>query len=355
VRCWSLNGLKNPFRLLREIRRISPDVVWFNLGFASFGNKPIAAFEGLAIPALIRMAGFHTHITLHQLMEAVDLEDAGVRFHLPYRIAGFAGTHMLLCSNSVSVMLPSYCEILEQKYGRGDVSLRPHGIPSARPEYPDFSRRGNPDHRILAFGKWGTYKRLEPIIDAFEIVVRKFPKAELVIAGTDHPKTPGYLKSIEQRCWRQERVRFVGYVPEEEVPALFQSASLTAMPYSSSAGSSGIAHLACAYGVPIVASDIPDFRQLAVEEGLAIEYFNPGDTRALADRLLSVLSDPERQMEMAIQNVSAAVQMSMPEIVNQYLQSFERNMARKRLVSARVVRAKMRNLAVRVRDNFRAA
>jgi hypothetical protein len=60
-------------------------------------------------------------------------------------------------------------------------------------------------------------------------------------------------------------------------------------------------------------------------------------------------------MEMAIQNVSAAVQMSMPEIVNQYLQSFERNMARKRLVSARVVRAKMRNLAVRVRDNFRAA
>jgi hypothetical protein len=47
--------------------------------------------------------------------------------------------------------------------------------------------------------------------------------------------------------------------------------------------------------------------------------------------------------------------MSMPEIVNQYLQSFERNMARKRLVSARVVRAKMRNLAVRVRDNFRAA
>jgi glycosyltransferase involved in cell wall biosynthesis len=127
------------------------------------------------------------------------------------------------------------------------------------------------------------------------------------------------------------------------------------MPYSSSAGSSGIAHLACAYGVPIVASDIPDFRQLAVEEGLAIEYFNPGDTRALADRLLSVLSDPERQMEMAIQNVSAAVQMSMPEIVNQYLQSFERNMARKRLVSARVVRAKMRNLAVRVRDNFRAA
>jgi glycosyltransferase involved in cell wall biosynthesis len=355
VRCWSLNGLKNPFRLLREIRRISPDVVWFNLGFASFGNKPIAAFEGLAIPALIRMAGFHTHITLHQLMEAVDLEDAGVRFCLPYRIAGFVGTHMLLCSNSVSVMLPSYCEILEQKYGRGDVSLRPHGIPSARPEYPDFSRRGNPDHRILAFGKWGTYKRLEPIIDAFEIVVRKFPKAELVIAGTDHPKTPGYLKSIEQRCWRQERVRFVGYVPEEEVPALFQSASLTAMPYSSSAGSSGIAHLACAYGVPIVASDIPDFRQLAVEEGLAIEYFNPGDTRALADRLLSVLSDPERQMEMAIQNVSAAVQMSMPEIVNQYLQSFERNMARKRLVSARVVRAKMRNLAVRVRDNFRAA
>jgi hypothetical protein len=94
------------------------------------------------------------------------------------------------------------------------------------------------------------------------------------------------------------------------------------MPYSSSGGSSGIAHLACAYGLPIIASDIPDFHQLADEEGLAIEYFTPGDIPALANRLLALLKNPERQMEMALQNVSAALRMSMPEIMRQYLRTF---------------------------------
>src|SRR5581483_12379647 len=239
-----------------------------------------------------------------------------------YKAGGFVATQVLLLANSVSVMLPAYREILRRKYRRGSVYVRRHGIFGARPEYPDFSRRGNPQHRILAFGKWGTYKRLEPIIEAFHIVVHQFPNAELVIAGTDHPKTPGYLKSVAEQCGRQPRIKFMGYVAEEDVPALFQSATVTAMPYSSSAGSSGIAHLACAYGVPIIASDIPDFRQLADEEGLAIEYFAPGDIPALANRLLALLKNPERQMEMALQNVSAALRMSMPEIMRQYLRTF---------------------------------
>jgi glycosyltransferase involved in cell wall biosynthesis len=321
-RCWAFNKLDNASRLLRTIRRIKPDLVWFNLGFASFGGKPVPAFAGIAIPAMTRLAGFYTHVTLHQLMETVDLKDAGVRFPWMYRAGGFVATQILLLANSVSVMLPAYREILQRKYRRGAVYVRRHGIFGARPEYPDFSRRGNPQHRILAFGKWGTYKRLEPMIDAFHIVVRQFPNAELVIAGTDHPKTPGYLKSIAQQCSHEPKIKFLGYVAEEDVPALFQSATVTAMPYSSSGGSSGIAHLACAYGLPIIASDIPDFHQLADEEGLAIEYFTPGDIPALANRLLALLKNPEKQMEMALQNVSAALRMSMPEIMRQYLRTF---------------------------------
>ncbi len=323
VRCWAFNSLKNPQRLLRAISEIQPDLVWFNLGFASFGGKPLPAFTGIAIPAMARMKGFYTHVTLHQLMETVDLKDAGVRFPLLYRIGGFLATQILLLANSISVMLPAYREILRDKYGRGAVYVRRHGIFSARPEYPDFSRRGNPEHRILAFGKWGTYKRLESVIEAFSIVARRFPQTQLIIAGTDHPKAQGYLKSIAEQCSGQPRIKIIGYVAEEKIAELFQTSSMAVMPYSSSAGSSGIAHLACAYGVPIVASDIPDFHQLADDEGLAIEFVPPGNSGALADHLLSLLENPERQMEMALQNVSAALRMSMPEIMRQYLRGFE--------------------------------
>lgn len=322
-RCWKFNTLSNPWRVLSAIRREKPDVVWFNLGFASFGGDAGPAFLGIAIPALTRMSGFYTHVTLHQLMETVNLNDAGVRFPFLYRAGGFLATHLVLFANSVSVMLPAYRSVLVEKYGRGAVYVRRHGIFSARPEYPDFSARGNPEHRILAFGKWGTYKRLEPLIEAFQIVAEHVPDARLVIAGTDHPKTQGYLKSIQERVRDRKDIIFRGYVAEEDIPQLLQSSTVAVLPYTSSAGSSGIAHLACTYGVPIVASDIPDFRRLAEEEGLAIDFFRPGDINALADQLVYLLENRERQVEMALENVSSALRMSMPEIIRQYLRTFE--------------------------------
>jgi glycosyltransferase involved in cell wall biosynthesis len=323
VRCWSFNSNGNLWRLLATLRRLRPDVVWFNLGFASFGDKSLPAFLGIVLPAMARASGFDTHVTLHQLMETVDLKDAGVRFPLLYRAGGFVATQVLLCANSVSVLLPAYRTILREKYRRGAVYVRRHGTLWSHSEYPDFSKRGNPEHRILAFGKWGTYKRLELMTEAFEIVMSRSPHAQLIVAGTDHPKAPGYMKAIAERCWKHPRIKFIGYIPEKEIPALFQSTSIVVMPYTSSAGSSGIAHLASAYGVPIVASDIADCRQLVAEEGLAIEFYEPGNRENLADTLLALLGDTERLNAMALQNASAALRMSMPEIIRQYVRTFD--------------------------------
>ena len=169
-RCWKENRLSNHARLLKAIRDCKPDVVWFNLVFSSFGNKenPLAAFSGLTLPAMTRMAGFYTHVTLHHLMDHIDLNDAGVRNKALFRAAGNIATRMLLMANSVSVLLPAYRRTLTEKYKGEHIHYRAHGILSARPEFPDFSRRGNPEHRILAFGKWGTYKRCEMLIEAFE-------------------------------------------------------------------------------------------------------------------------------------------------------------------------------------------
>ncbi|MGB2605210.1 MAG: group 1 glycosyl transferase, partial [Candidatus Sulfotelmatobacter sp.] len=193
VRCWSFDDPLSAVRLLHEIRKLKPDVVWFNLLFSTFGRNPLNAFLGLLTPLLARLSGCYTHVTLHHLMDTVDLKDAGVRHARAYRLAGAFATRMLLLSNSVSVLMPGYRNILHEKYGRDNVHLRAHGILTTRPEYPDFSRRGNPEHRILAFGKWGTYKRLEPMIEAFEIVAQSLPNAKLVIGGGDHPQAPGYV------------------------------------------------------------------------------------------------------------------------------------------------------------------
>lgn len=323
VRCWSFDDPRNLFQLLKTLHRLKPDVVWFNLLFSTFGRNPLVAFSGLMAPLLARLAGRYTHVTLHHLMETVELKDAGVRNEWLYRSAGAVATRMLLLSNSVSVLMPGYRKILNDRYGRDNVHLRAHGILARRPEFPDFSRRGDPAHRILAFGKWGTYKRLELMIEAFTLISEKLPGVELVIAGGDHPQAAGYTESIRQQCAGNEHIRFLGYVAEDALPSLFQSSTAAVMPYSSSTGCSGVAHLACTYGVPIVCADLADFRQMAQGEELAMEFYPPGNAQGLADCMIQLLQDSRKQQRMAIQNFSAGLRMTMPNVVQKYLRHFE--------------------------------
>lgn len=323
VRCWSFGSLSNPLRLLRALKQARPDVVWFNIGFASFGSRPLAAFFGIAIPPLARLRGYYTHVTLHQIMDTMNLEDAHVPYPRLYRLGGWVATRLLLMADSISVLIPAYRRALMQKYGGNNVHFRPHGILFGRPEFPDLTRRGNPVHRILAFGKWGTYKRLEPLLEAFAKVAEAEKNVRLVVAGGNHPETPNYVESVAARVNGHPQIEFLGYIPEQRVSEVFRSASVVVLPYTSSAGSSGVAHLACEYGVPIVAADLPEFRDMAKAEGLAICFYEPGNTQRMAEALSALLQHPEWQQQMAERNFAAALRMTMPKVIQRYLRLFE--------------------------------
>jgi glycosyltransferase involved in cell wall biosynthesis len=335
-RCWAMNRPSNHVRLLRAIRSIKPDVVWFNLVFSTFGTKeaPLAAFSGLTLPAMTRLAGYYTHVTLHHLMDHIDLQDAGVRHKKLFRMAGNAATRMLLMANSVSVLLPAYRRTLIEKYRGENIHFRAHGIFGARPEYPDFSRRGNPEHRILAFGKWGTYKRCEILIEAFEEkVASRFPNSKLIIAGGNNGNSPGYIESLREKHGRHPRIEFTGYVEEDQIPDLFGASSFMVMPYTSATGASGVAHLAAQHGVPIICSDIPDFREMADSESLGIKFYPIGDKAALAQCMVDLLESEEDRHTMSEQNFSAALRLTMPQIIRQYVRAFDRHQRARALES----------------------
>lgn len=208
-------------------------------------ENPLAAFAGLSIPALTRAAGFFTHITLHHIIEHVDFSAAGVRHERIYRLGTDLVTRALLAANSVTILLPSYHHTLRTKYRAKNVLLGTHGTFATSPTPPDFSKRGNPDKRILAIGHWGTYKRLEALMAAFPMVLKKVPNARLIVAGANHHTKPGYWESIRDAQPPRLPIEFHGYVAEEKIPELYQSTSIVVLPYDSATGSSGPAHQAC--------------------------------------------------------------------------------------------------------------
>lgn len=344
IRCWKFGSMGNPARLLANIRRIKPDVVWYNLVFSSFAtpDKPVAAFAGLAGPALTRAAGFYTHITLHHILEHVDFAAAGVKHGTIFRIGSELATRALLRANSVSVLLPGYHRTLVEKYKAKNVLLGTHGTFAAAPTPPDFRKRGNPHKRILAIGHWGTYKRLETLMAAFPKVLKKVPNARLVVAGANHHTKPGYWESIRAAQPAHLPIEFLGYVPEEDIPELFQSTSVLVLPYDSATGSSGPAHQACEYGVPIVSADLPDFRGMATDEDMAIRFYQIGNEDDLADQITAILQSPELEMEMAEQNFDAGMEMTMTNVVNNYLRWFRLNKAKRALHDGELLPAQPR-------------
>jgi glycosyltransferase involved in cell wall biosynthesis len=325
IRCWKFGSASTPLRMLKAIRKLQPDVVWFNLVFSSFGtpDSPFAAFAGLSAPALIRASGFFTHITLHHIVEHVDFAAAGVRRERILRMGSDVATRVLLKAHSVSVLLSRYRRTLISKYAAENVLLGTHGAFASSVTPPDFTQRGNPDLRILAIGHWGTYKRLETLMEAFPSVLKKIPNARLIVAGANHHTRAGYWESIREAQPPHLPIEFRGYVPEEEIPELYRSTSIVVMPYDSATGASGPAHQACEYGIPIVCADIPEFREMATDEGMAAHFYRVGDASELAGRLIAILQAPELQMQMGRQNYAAGQRMNMTRVVSSYLRWFE--------------------------------
>lgn len=336
IRCWKFGSLRTPMRLLNAIRRLKPDVVWYNLVFSSFATpkNPFAAFAGLSTPALTRAAGFFTHITLHHIIEHVDFAAAGVQRERLFRLGTNLATKALLNAHSVSVLLPHFRSTLKAKYSARNVLLGTHGTFASIPSPPNFAKRGNPDMRILAIGHWGTYKRLETLMEAFPMVLKKIPNARLIIAGANHHTRAGYWESIRDAQPAGLPIEFRGYVPEEDIPELFQSASILALPYDSATGSSGPAHQACEYGLPIVCANIDDFKEMAAGEGMTIRFYEKGDAGDLAEQFIVILKSPELQRQMAEENFAAGVEMTMASVVKNYLRWFELHKCKRALRNA---------------------
>src|ERR1700751_1655139 len=239
-----------------------------------------------------------------------------------FRLGGDVATRALLKANSVSVLLSRYHRTLVERYSAENVLLGTHGIFAQRPTPPDFAQRGNPDDRLLAIGHWGTYKRLETLMEAFPAVLRRVPSARLIIAGANHHTKPSYWESIRDKWGANPRIEFRGYVPEDEIPELFRTSSIVVLPYDSATGSSGPAHQACEYGVPIVCADIPDFREMAVDEDMAIRFYKVGDAANLAAQLIAILESPQLQRQMSEHNFQAGTRMTMTNVVANYLRWF---------------------------------
>jgi glycosyltransferase involved in cell wall biosynthesis len=326
VPCWQFNAVDNILRIREAVRQANPDIVFFNIQFASFGDQKIPATLGLLTPWLLKVSGFKVVVLLHNIMETVNLKSAGFGrnpiIEAIVRLFGNIVTRFILAADWVAVTIPKYVEILERKYGARNVLLAPHGSfeDSANTE-PSPMPGGSPT--VMTFGKFGTYKTVDLLIESHAMLLQHHPDLRLVIAGTDSPNAAGYLQSMQQKYSHVKNVEYTGYVAETDVPKIFGEAWVVAFPYTSTTGSSGVLHQAGDYGKAVVLPNLGDLAELVLEEGYDGEFFEPTDSKSLADAIARVIDDPERQNEIGLHNYMAANGLPISEVVDWYLIHFE--------------------------------
>tara|TARA_R100001369_G_scaffold51937_1_gene78766 strand:- start:1436 stop:2665 length:1230 start_codon:yes stop_codon:yes gene_type:complete len=324
--CWSFNSYTNLFSINKTISETKPDAVLFNLQFLKFGDKKIPAALGLLLPFMCKLKGIPTISLLHNILEQVDLNSAGITKNIflqkAYSLIGATLTKFVLASDVVAVTISKYVDILEKKYKARNVALVPHGAFETPPE-PDYLLPEGPK-QIMAFGKFGTYKKVEILIEAVEIIRnRSNMDLEIVIAGTDSPNTPGYLAGIKKRYQHIPQIRFTEYVAEEDVPVIFAESAVAVFPYTSTTGSSGVLHQAGSYGKAVALPDLGDLSILVKEEGYKGEFFKPDSAESLANAIENILKDDFYRIQLGMNNYKAACSLPMSEIAKMYVNYFK--------------------------------
>ncbi len=318
VPSWEFNSMTTAVRLVRALRQERPDAVLFNIHFTAFGSKKVPAALGLFTPMLASLAGIPSVVLLHNLVDTVDLDAAGFgsnsTIERVLRAIGTSLTKIVLRADRVVTTMPNYVDILSDTYGATNAFLTPHGTF----ESTDYDGCDPADgrRRILAFGKFGTYKRVDDLIAAYRQLTANPSTAdvELLIGGTDSPNAPGYLANIAAKNDDLPGLHFLGYIEEEDVEPLFSSSSVVVFPYTSTTGSSGPLHQAGAFARPVIVPEVGDFIGLIEDEGFVCLPFVPGSVDSLREAIEEMLSNDELRVAHASTNHAAANSLPLAEI-----------------------------------------
>lgn len=162
------------------------------------------------------------------------------------------------------------------------------------------------DEFILFVGTIEPRKNLLTLLRAFDEILRITPlRPQLVIAGKEgwlNEELYSYLKSSEIR----ERVRFTGYVSDEDLRALYSSCK--AFIYPSLYEGFGLPPLeAMACGAPVITSRSQSIMETV---GDAARLVAPTDFRELAQTIASVLTNSGERDYLRDAGLSRAAQFS---------------------------------------------
>ena len=323
IPCWHFNSFFSFLQIGIQLKKLKADVVIMNLQFMTFGEGKIQAALGLLTPWVCKLLNLPTIVLLHNITETVKLDTIGMASNkTKENILLWIGTQLtrlLLKADVVGLTISQYVDIIRKKYKAKNIVLLPHGnfeLPERNYLSDDLA-----EINLLAFGKFGTYKKVEVMLDAVKLLEAQYPnkKFKATIAGTDNPNVKGYLEGVKNMYQEMNNAEFTGYVLEEDVERIFKESTFVVFPYTTTTGSSGILHQAGSYARACILPKIDDLERVVEEEGYGGAYFETDNAESLAKAVSQLMENPEERKKYEDMNYAAAKGLPMNELAEWYI------------------------------------
>lgn len=202
----------------------------------------------------------------------------------------------------VSAVSPTAARALPDDWG--EVSIVPNAVDVASYDLPT----GRIEHRVAFLGRDEPRKGLSVLLDAWPLIRKAVPDAQLVVMGADEAEpVPG--------------ASFLGPVSGGEKKRLLASSRAYVAPNLGGESFGIVVVEAMAAGCAVIASDLPAF--VDVTDGAAV-HVPAGDSVALANAVVEVLRDEERAAQLGRASRRRAANFDWPEVVAAYRRLYDR-------------------------------
>ena len=183
-------------------------------------------------------------------------------------------------------------------------------------------RYGIKANYLLSLGSIQPRKNLARLIEAYALL--RSSRAgdqlpQLVIAGK-RGWLDNEIQRAAQRENRNESIKFIGYVPEKDLPALYSAAICFVYPsFFEGFGLPVLEAMQC--GTPVIAGNRTSLPEVA---GAAALLFDPFDAGALAEAIERIIHNPDTRAELRVKGLERARIFSWTATARLTLQAYER-------------------------------
>lgn len=172
------------------------------------------------------------------------------------------------------------------------VDLKRRFVPAGQPDS---------DPTLVFAGRLVEKKGVADLLHALPHVAASIERVRLLIAG--HGPLESELRALTRQLALDDRVSFLGSVPNERMPAVLCRGHLAILPFRIAAdgdqeGLGLVTVEAMGCGVPVIASDLPAVHDV-ITDGVDGRLVAPGDPERLADCIVALLSDPTTARHLA--------------------------------------------------------